>query len=278
MNFIDYREKLKIGFTDEQKLEMLRNKISNMLKNTPFLFIDQNDIFSFYHMLGYKFDDTLFSFDPEYTILPILNDADSLKEYISIYIAFVNTFRDKPNDKHSKRKNLCKMLTDSLVDLKIPYELKKEGKEYYHFPKGAKELDDALVSQPLAWLEDYPAAHKAFVNALRQYAEGIFVRDVADNFRKSLEDFLKEFFNNTKNLSNNINELGTYLRNAGIDSEITNIYVGLCKAYDMLNNKVAKHNDKVDPKYLEFFMYQTGLFIRMIIVVKKSENTLQGEK
>ncbi len=275
MNFIDYSEKLKIGFNDVNKLQMLKNKISNILKrNVPHIYIDIDDIFLFYQMLGCEFDDTFYSDNLEYAVLVKLDDAYSLKKYISIYIAFVNTFRNKPQIKYSNRKYLCNMLTDTLIDLKIPFELKRDGKEYYLFPKGAEELDDTLVSQPLSWLEDYPTAHKTFVVALRQYADGVFIRDVADNFRKSLEDFLKEFFSNTKNYSNNISEVGNFLKSAGLDSEITNIYVNLCKAYDTLNNKVAKHNDMVEPIYLEFLMYQTGLFIRMLIVVKNSGNLI----
>ena len=39
------------------------------------------------------------------------------------------------------------------------------------------------------------------------------------------------------------------------------------------DNTEIKHNDKIDEKYLEFLMYQTGVFIRMLVVVKKdSEN------
>lgn len=69
----------------------------------------------------------------------------------------------------------------------IPYEVLKDQDEYFIFPKGAKELDAALVSQPLEWLSKYPNAHKTFCIALKQYSEGIYIRDVADNLRKTLQ-------------------------------------------------------------------------------------------
>ena len=47
--------------------------------------------------------------------------------------------------------------------------------------------------------------------------------------------------------------------------------VSLISHYYLLNNEVAKHNDKMDKKYLEFLLYQTGIFIRMLIVVKMEE-------
>ena len=81
----------------------------------------------------------------------------------------------------------------SLEDLNIAFEVIKDDNGIFVFPKGAKELDDALVSEPLEWLKDYPKAHKTYVNALKQYSEGIYIRDVADNLRKALEEFLQEF-------------------------------------------------------------------------------------
>ena len=44
--------------------------------------------------------------------------------------------------------------------------------------------------------------------------------------------------------------------------------------YYLLNNEGAKHNDKMDARYLEFLMYQTGVFIRMLIVVKKDSEEI----
>lgn len=43
----------------------------------------------------------------------------------------------------------------------------------------------------------------------------------------------------------------------------------LITPYNMFNNEVTKHNDKMDARYFEFLMYQTGVFFRMLIVVKK---------
>ena len=74
-------------------------------------------------------------------------------------------------------------------------------------PKGAKELDTTLVSEPLDWLKDYPKTRKTFCIALKQYTDGVYIRDVADNFRKALEEFFQEFLGNTKNLANDIAEI-----------------------------------------------------------------------
>lgn len=154
--------------------------------------------------------------------------------------------------------------------LHIKYEIIKDEDGIFIFPLGAKELDDALISEPLEWLNDYPNARKTFVNALRQYSNGSYIRDVADNFRKAFEDFLKEFFNNNNDLNKNKKEVEAYLKSQNADPQLIVMFVSLISHYYLLNNEVAKHNDKMDEKYLEFLMYQTGMFIRMLIVVKNS--------
>ncbi len=158
-----------------------------------------------------------------------------------------------------------------LEDLNIQYELLNDKDGYFLFPKGATELDDALVSQPLEWLKDYPKSHKTYCTALRQYSDGIFIRDVADNLRKTLEGFLQEFLCNDKNLETNKNEICKYLGAQGIDAGISGLFQPLINAYKNINDRIAKHNDRVDKKMLEFLLYQTGVLIRMVLVVKQAE-------
>lgn len=133
---------------------------------------------------------------------------------------------------------------------------------------GAKEFDDALISEPLEWLKDYPKARKTYVIALQQYSDGQYIRDVADNLRKAFEEFLKEFLGNNNDLNKNKKEVETYLKAQNAAPQLVSMLVSLISHYYMLNNEVAKHNDKMDDKYLEFLLYQTGIFIRMLIITK----------
>ena len=129
----------------------------------------------------------------------------------------------------------------------------------------------ALVSEPLEWLNNYPQTKKTYVIALKQYSDGIYIRDVADNLRKTLEAFFQEFLGNKKNLANNINEVFKFLGTHNAEPELAGSIKDLLSKYDSLNNKIAKHNDKVDARYLEFLLYQTGIFIRMLITVKNTD-------
>lgn len=271
MKWVDYREKLGIGFSDSEKSQLLRMKIINIFNEIQYTFPYHKDSYlGFCNMTGHEYysDSQPFSH-----VIDYLYRQFDLKEFLSIYIAFVNTYVEANGSDYDNRNIFINILTEMMEEAKINFDIQKDEvkNEYFIFPKGAAELDDALVSEPLEWLTAYPIAHKTFVIALKQYSDGVYIRDTADNFRKSLEEFLKEFFNNNKNLSNNIKEVGKFLKENGADNDIVSILVGLSNSYDKLNNKIAKHNDKVDARFLEFLMYQTGLFIRMLIVVKQSE-------
>lgn len=91
--------------------------------------------------------------------------------------------------------------------------------------------------------------------------------------RKALESFLQEFLKNTKNLETNKNEICKYLGGQGVDAGISGLFQPLINAYKNMNDKIAKHNDAVDAKLLEFLLYQTGILIRMVLSVKQAQET-----
>ena len=190
--------------------------------------------------------------------------TDSFEDFLSCLVALINTYGGKKSDKKDILSNVKKALSDSHIE----FELIEDTDGVFIFPKGAKELDDALVSAPLEWLRDYPKARETYIIALKQYSEGIYIRDVADNLRKSLETFLQEFLGNTKNLETNKNEICKYLGEQGVDSGVSGLFQPLINAYKNVNDRIAKHNDAVDKNLLEFLLYQTGVLIRMVIIIK----------
>ena len=265
MNWIDYREKLGLSHTDKQLYSILKNKVITYLRYSEAAqdFVE-NDYYCFCLNTGADF---YFDFEESSKRVAtyIENKCTSVHDIIAYFIAFVNASEISKADKRKHINNLKAMLNDT----KIPFEMYRDAEGYYLLPTGVEAYDNALVSEPLMWLEKYPITSKTFSVALKQYSDGVFVRDAADNFRKSLEEFLKEFFQNSKNLDNNIQLVGQYIKEKGGSEEISKMLVTLLNLYSMMNNKTAKHHDKFDAKFLEFLMYQTGLFIRMLIVAKK---------
>lgn len=282
MDFIDYREKLGLGFNDNQKFTLLCNKIFGVFSAPEAIgsmcLLSNNDYFDFCFLTGNKIQETLIdksdsndrlaSWRFSNAILFIQRNSDSLEAFLLYYLSFANSVQNE--EPHiCNRRFLIDFLQKSLTDVHIQYKLLKDNEEYFIFPKGAEELDNALVSEPLQWLEDYPKAHGTFSRALRQYSDGEHTRDVADNFRKALEEFLQEYLGNSKNLESNKNEICKHLGSKGVDAEFGGLLQPLLNTYKNINDKYAKHNDAMDERLLEFIMYQTGVFIRMIISVKE---------
>lgn len=271
MDWLDYRDALGIGFSDHDKVEFFMTKMFNLIdddSDNTRCQINEDEYFRFCNTTGSKYLQT-YPGDGYSKILKILNaNSNSLHSFLAYYIAFVNCQEDNQY-KHLKRENYKNILCNMLYESHIPYDLKEDEDGYFVFPKGAGELDDALVSQPLEWLKDYPKAYETYCIALRQYADGIYIRDIADNLRKALEDFLREFLENEKDLNSNKKVAEQYLKDANANPQLVNMFGSLLTHYYLLNNDIAKHNNKVDKTYLEFLLYQTGVFIRMLIVVKK---------
>ena len=196
----------------------------------------------------------------------------SMLDLIAHYIAFYNTYRPNHTSycygRTVSKNDVISYFKHTLNEINIPFEVLEDEDGVFIFPKGATELDDALISEPLEWLKDYPNTYKTYVVALKQYSEGIYIRDVADNLRKTLESFLQEFLSNTKNLESNRNEICKYLGNQGVDPGITGLFQPLINSYKNINDRIAKHNDAVDSKLLEFLLYQTGVLIRMVLSIE----------
>jgi hypothetical protein len=171
------------------------------------------------------------------------------------------------------QKLLLDILDRSFVASKLQYAVLKDGSQYFVFPKGAKEMDDALVSQPLEWLMEYPKSYAAFVKAVREYTEATSdnASDIADKFRKALETFFQEFFTCDKSLENCKSLYGGYLKSQNVPSDITGNFETLLQAYTNFMNGYAKHHDNTALNVLEYIMYQTGNIIRLLITLKRGE-------
>ncbi len=275
MKWIDYREKLGIGFNDEEKNRIFQTRIENVLRaaiRSDYLRIEIGEYYDWCNAIGEHTSD-LFSMTSgqEHIVSQLFGVNEfSLKEFISRYIALINCTSDK-----TKRDFLTKIFTKYLDETNIYYEIIEDTNDLLAFPVGAKELDDALVSDVLLWLEKYPNTHKTYRIALEQYCNKEYIRDIADNLRKSLEEFLREFLNNEKGLEANKEEICKYLGDAGVNTNITKLFHQLINTYRNYNNETAKHHDRVDERLLEFLLYQTGVLIRMVLVVAKGQKELK---
>lgn len=280
MDWIDYREKLGIGFNDDGKIKIFYTRISNVLNSliqSGEVGITADEYFAFCDETGARLDSSLLADyrggDRFRDCVHIIRDHESLfEDYLSYFVWFVNTVKNEAYRSWNKE-NYKNLLTKCLMDSHIQYELLEDEGKFFIFPKGAEEMDAGLVSQPLSWLAAYPNTHTAFVKALKEYSEATpdNASDIADKFRKTLETFLREFFGNSAPLEKNKVEYGRYLKSIGVPAEITGNMETLLQAYANFMNGYAKHQDATSMNVLEYLMYQTGNIIRLLITLRQPD-------
>lgn len=278
MDWIDYREKLGIGFSDRNKVEYFMTKMFNILEDCSGEMrgqINENEYFRFCDISGTPMRGGPLYGDGYKIIIDVLRrNSHTLENFLAYYIAFINCQKDAEH-KSWTRENFKNLICNLLMDSHIPYELLEDKDGYFIFPKGAEEMDAALVSQPLSWLSAYPKANTAYVKALKEYSEATpeNASDIADKFRKTLETFLREFFGNNAPLEKNKVEYGRYLKGQGVPAEITGNMETLLQAYANFMNGYAKHQDATSVNVLEYLMYQTGNIIRLLVTLKREATT-----
>jgi hypothetical protein len=166
-----------------------------------------------------------------------------------------------------------KDITNATPSLQLRVSKTKQGIVTY--PAGAKLLDDSLINDNLVWLQDYPESLNAFEQALSIYLSGDKpkFRNLIDNLRVAIEQLLRRILNNQKSLEKQSNELDDWLEKRGTHKQIRNLYRQLLFGpYAILQNDVAKHGDvELLPDEIEYLIYITGTFMRLIIQLRRSE-------
>ncbi len=164
-------------------------------------------------------------------------------------------------------------LLDASPSVQIKISKTKKGVIVY--PAGVKLLDDRLVNDNLTGLQDYPESLKAFEQALSIYLSGDKpkYRNLIDNLRVAIEQLLRKVLNNQKSLENQSKELDSWLEKHGVHKQIRNLYGQfLFGPYTALQNDVAKHGDEeLLPDEIEYLIYLTGTFMRLVIQLCRSE-------
>lgn len=279
MDFLDYREKLKIGFSDSEKAPFFFNKVFNFIDNI------QNDVYSgcidfreycdFCNTAGLRMlqlNSAQYSNSNRFThVAKVLSEhTDNIADLLSYYMALTNSVKVQKHGTWNRAK-FVQLIEQMLTQSHIQYEIVQNEDEFFIFPKGIPEFDQALVSEPLNWLSSYPMAHVAWVKALKEYSAltDDNASDIADKFRKALESFFHEFFNTQKSLENCKSLYGDYLKNAGVPKEISKNFETLLSSYTDFMNGYAKHQDRTSKNVLEYLMYQTGNIIRLLITLKQ---------
>ena len=286
MDYIDYRERLGLAFNDNEKQEFFITRVFSYMNGNSSVDFSDKDEQEFCYQTGIKTwfeaqnpdfgSGLIFSINEPVGLSKLAYYLDKRKssfpDFLAMLVCFLNVYSGSKSSKEKLWQTVKQMLSDS----HIQYELLQDGDNTFIFPKGAKELDKALVSEPLEWLSGYPDSRRAFVKALELYADSTDgnASNVADEFRKALERFFQEFFGQKditleKAVRNGV--YGNFLKENSVPAEIGNDLHSVMNAYKNFMNNYAKHQDKAKKNVVEYIMYQTGTIIRLLITLKQAE-------
>ncbi|HXC44778.1 MAG TPA: hypothetical protein VNY51_14810 [Candidatus Dormibacteraeota bacterium] len=137
---------------------------------------------------------------------------------------------------------------------------------------GAKMLDDALIADNLEWLARHPQALKNFQVALSIYLSKDVseYRNLLDNLRFAVEQLLRDILQNQKSLENQKDTLLPWMKSKGLHASVTGMYHDLLfKHFAIYQNDAVKHGEKYSPQEIEFMIYLTGTFMRLLIQASK---------
>lgn len=280
MNYLDYRTALGIGFNDTEKQKLFINRMQVYLQSQRFSEFDNEQEENFCYEIGMPcllHTDPLEFFNPTLTSpsgfqrvwLYLSKKQSNFKDFLAALIIFANSYSGNATTK----KSVITAIKRGLEESNIQFDIIKDKDGVFIFPKGAKELDDKLVTKPLQWLTEYPKARTAWIKALKAYADATDknASDSADSFRKALEQFFREFFGGKKSLEKYQSEYGNFIKAHGIPPELSNFFEKVLNQYTIYINNYAKHYDGTSKIALEYIMYQTGSLIRFLITLKQEE-------
>ena len=179
------------------------------------------------------------------------------------------------------------MIIDIASKLKIaidysPYigiEVAISGRTVTLYPAGAKILDENVINQDLIWLEGYPEPAKFFQKALDTYLkkDTTKYRELLDNLRNALEQLAREILGKETSLENLNNDkyLLKWLKQKGVNQEVIGMYHKLLEHFTDYQNEHAKHGDSWSPNEVEFMIYLTGIFMRMLLQLNQNSSNEQ---
>jgi hypothetical protein len=156
------------------------------------------------------------------------------------------------------------------------FQIHQKGTQVIIYPQGDQFLDEGIINYVLAGLEDYPKAARQFEQALKIYQSGEVsqYRNLLDNLRLAIEEVLKKVLHNERTLENQKEILLARLKNHGLHVQVRNMYQQLLFCfYCHYQNNAVKHREDYSLDEVEFMIYLTGSFIRLILQLERENHS-----
>ncbi len=127
------------------------------------------------------------------------------------------------------------------------------------------DVNEALVEQTRHWLDAFPESLALYNAALGKHANRLFLRNLLDDLRLSLEKLLQELLGNTRSLENQLSALGTFVKARGGSPEHTNMFLKLIDYYCKYQNTYIEHDDAVIEEEVELIVEITSSFMKHLV-------------
>jgi hypothetical protein len=127
------------------------------------------------------------------------------------------------------------------------------------------EVNEELVDQTRHWLGTFPDVLGLFNQALEKYAAKVFSRNLLDDLRLSLEKLVQILLGNSKSLENQLSAVGSFVKERGGSTELSNMFVKLVDYYCKYQNTYIKHDDAVIEEEVEFVIEITAAFMKHFV-------------
>lgn len=127
------------------------------------------------------------------------------------------------------------------------------------------DLNQALVEETKHWLSAIPKSLDLYTQAELKRSHGVFNRNLLDDLRLALETLLHELLGNHKSLENQLQPLGTLIKERDGSPELANMYVKLIEYYAKYQNTYVKHDAAVVEQEIDFMFEITSCFMRHLV-------------
>jgi hypothetical protein len=285
---LNHYQRWNIKLNEEEEFEKLRNR----------LIYDLGEFWSWHMENDYRFNDYRFrdisegieqnlfrlygelygdQYSPqsEHYIFYKINNSRTLKDLATAlqFLFWSISEREKKIELVNLLAKVIKEVFDLSPMVGIGIKIARRDNSVIVYPEGAKLLDEGAINDVLAWLEDYPKVAKHFEQALTIYMSGEKekYRNLLDNLRFSLEQLLKAILRNRKSLEKQKEELLKWLKGKEMHQQIIDLYNQLVfGCYAKYQNEAVKHNEDYSENEIEFMIYLTGTFMRLLLRLAQS--------
>jgi hypothetical protein len=209
----------------------------------------------------------------------MLEEAENVFEVVQAMQWVLTTVEGDFGQEGNRVLDACCFVIEFVIDQSptIMVRLVRLGNTAMIYPAGARLLDEGVVESNLVWLVRYPNVLKPLEAALKAYAakDPKQYRSMLDNLRVTLEQMLQVALNNQKSLENQKQEFLRWLKQHDVHTQIGNTYHDLLfGGFAKYQNDAVKHQeDQYTQAEVEFVLYATGTFLRLIQRVLEQEGT-----